>query len=1407
MRRRLYILVVMAVIASMVAPPAVAAPARQGPGPTVKTAADAARAKIHPNLLADIDTALGANAGQSALRIQSAQPTEGIQVEPTHRTLVLVFVARIKAGTDLSAYTNKWFARPFIDPLGNTVASGFARPDELLKMAALSGVLYLQRPESLVEPPTPTDPDTKVRSSVELALNADIEPAINLDPNAGPGPAPAGWYHTGSAIHGSQEAWKKGYTGVGVRYMSNDSGADYCHPDLFGTWAYIDHNVASPYYGLPEMFDSYSLYYAALDRRFGIPYIAAGLTDYADTSTEVSGPTASFRPIQATAAHTYTLPGTSKSGMYHIGSHPDKALAQRAATLSSLYGGTAVVNERAAVLVVDANTAGVYDTVYVDLNYNFNFNDDVPARLSRDFKYREAACFDRNADGLNDVSGGLVYFISDGTTAVPTMDWFYDIPGAAGAAFGNGDLVAFHVMDYTESGGKQGMGATSVATGQGVVAGSINFGPSGPPQAKGKGLVVGPGKDVASTQNGNFYTTPFIEDAYIFAGLGYDGMPGTGDDIQIVSNSWSFSTVDNDGLDFFSRQIDSINREFAPNTALLFSTGDGAPGYGTETSASPASGIGVGASTLYDTIGTFEPIASAEQIVGGDPMSWSNRGPGVRNVSGVDVVATGAFGTGDLPLNSVLNGAIATEGFGGASMAASVAAGNLALMYQAWRQRTGSWPTFADARALIMGSAKNTDHDVWSQGAGLVDADRGTDIAAGLGSTYATPAEWSAGDYRGTEYEAFAHVMNRGESDTQTFTLWNTSDDDLTVGLTTNRFRLIGRHDYSFTSLDQSLEHGLNATPDYAFRIDPDIPRGTDLLMVRVTKSYEQFDPDGDLSEPFSNWWVYLQNWTDLDEDGEFWVDANDNDKVDAAGEWETGETIRFTYGDSTGPTQEARMSNPLERMADGVLLTFRHGDRLAAARRTDLKVEASFWERARWSWIRLGGERLSIPARSSATFEATLSVPRDAAYGMYAGSILVSHDGHEISIPVTAAVAAQGTEFEFGQRVPQEWTDWKLTDWKLTDWKLEIGGWIQLPTSNFQSFSLQSLLMLYENSWMFGYTDYEGRAESGDWRFFWTDIDAGDLPESTTASPYLVADNTWASAGTDIDTIWLGPTDDDFSPSPLYGPYTLERIGASPNTYMGSGRWRFQTSSGGSREIVAAPAAEGLHAMLLHQVKVDGSVLDEPFGGKVGLVTVDPGTASASGAAGLGAVDVTLSSELDLRDFVAEGFGLGAPVTTQGSVLQDDPNNSATASFTTTVSINHGAVLEVSTGGAPENDIDLYVYGAGGQRLGSSTTPTDEEFVSILFPADGVYTIAVHGWSVPRGSTTFNLTVNAVQGFDLTVDDLPSRLRPGETATITVNWDTTGKAPGIYSGLILMGPAAAPGLLQAPVKITVTGP
>ena len=1317
------------------------------------SAADA-RAKIHPNLLAEVDAALADQNNSFAPFAITAQ--RGFQASQ------LQFVARVKAGTSLDAYTGDWFARPYTDPLGNTVAAGYASPSSILKMAANPDVISLKRSESLVAPPAPSDPD------VESALARDIDPDIKLQPDAAsPGPAPEGWYHTGSAIHGSQDAWAKGYTGVGVRYMSNDSGADYCHPDLHGTWAYID-DAASPYYGLPEMFDSYSSYQAAFDYYVGTTFVANGVADYSDTSATAAG-NFNYTPIGAAVAHDYIVPGTSLSGEYHYGSHPDNSLASVADILSGFFGdGTGVADEHAAVLVSDENTAGVYDTVYVDLNYNFDFSDDTPARLTRDFTNQETACLDYDADGLNDVSGGLVYFIADGVTAVPTLDWFWGIPGDN---FGNGDLVAFHVMDYVGSpGGDHGMGTTSVAVGQGVVSGSLGWDVAGPPQAEGKGLVVGPGKDVASTQNGDFYATPFVEDAYYYGALGYDGVSGTGDDIQIISNSWGYSGTDNDGFDNDSQLIDSINRALGPNMALLFSTGNGAAGYGTSSPPSPATGISIGASTLFDTYGFFESIASADQIVGGDVMTWSNRGPGARNVTGVDVVATGAFGTGSVALNQVLWGAVATDSFSGTSMAAPVAAGNLALIYQAWFDNFGVWPTYDEAKTVLMNSATDTHHDAWSQGAGLVNADTGTDIAGGHHGYMVSPSEWSVGDYRGTEYDAFAHIISPGETDVQTFTLTNTGSDYVRIDLDALTLTLMRRHDLSFTSLDQSMDHGLFTTPDYAMRIDNRISKDADLVQVRLTKPYDQFDPDENLLEPFNNWRVHLQNWTDLDGDNKFWEDTNGNGKVDD-GEMDENEYIRFSYGYNTGPTQQVRISDPWDRIADGLLLTLRHRDQIPSVPTTDLGIELTTWKLRPWNWAKLSDKVVHLRPGQTKTVQVSLKVPKNTPYGMYEGVINLHETRTEdaVIIPVTVAVAASGTSFDFG-------------------------------TAN--KYSNRDHNLLYQNDAVYGYTDYGWRAESGDWRFFWTDIAASDL--SASGTDYLVVDNAWEGEGTDIDTIILGPTATGLSPS-IYGPYTLEQVGRSNNTYIGSGRWIYDTSTGGPREIVAAPAQEGLHAIMFHQVRVDGNEFDDHFGGSVGLVNVDPGVISETVAAGTGSTSLTISSEIEMGAFVANGYGLGAPVTTSETVSQDDPNDPGTASFTTVVNISNGALLDVTTGNtANGSDIDLYVYDPGGALVASSTTASDAEHVSILFPEDGDYTIAVHGWSVPVSPETFDLTINAVQGSDVTVSNLPASIPAGSSATMDVNWDTTGFAPGTYYGLILMGPAEAPGLLSVPVEITI---
>ncbi|WP_052851110.1 S8 family serine peptidase [Streptomyces avicenniae] len=54
-----------------------------------------------------------------------------------------------------------------------------------------------------------------------------------------------------------------------------------------------------------------------------------------------------------------------------------------------------------------------------------------------------------------------------------------------------------------------------------------------------------------------------------------------------------------------------------------------------------------------------------------------------------------------------------------------------------------------------------------------------------------------------------------------------------------------------------------------------------------------------------------------------------------------------------------------------------------------------------------------------------------------------------------------------------------------------------------------------------------------------------------------------------------------------------------------------------------------------------------------------------------------------------------------------------------------------------PGSDLDLFVY-QDGTLVGESTSSGAEEIVSLTDPAAGTYTVEVHGYAVPTGSTTF---------------------------------------------------------------------
>ena len=1276
---------------------------------------------------------------------------------------VNVFVA---AGTDVSGYMEKATVRTI---LGLTSVVGKVKAKNLLKLASVQGVAAVLDPMPYA-PPQPVDPDLatkqaqaaeKIRERVAAVKAAGYPGAWQPKPNE---VGATGWWDVAEG-HKSAAAWAKGFTGQGVKVAVIDSGIDFAHPDLQGTWA-VNNDPESPYYGWPIAFDEYSmLYYAYYYGAYGGLGLRYFGTWYADTSFTIT----EDNPTWSRTGYTYVTPGTSQSGVYHIGWYPDTALQ------AWWYG------EKVAVLVADEHEAGVYDTVYVDLDDNYDFSDEKPVTKDDPIAWKDnwdSAADAPGSDGYADISGGMVYWISDGLNHPPGFDWLWAPYVDEFAPPGPGNVVAFMLNDPRLAGGDHGVLCASAVVGQGVVDGNA---PPYKPEGAG-GMVQGGGKNAKLIAVGNFYRGGYATDNYYFVALGPDGVPGTGDEADIVSMSYGGSATDNDGWDFESRFQAYLNKAAAPKLSWLASTGNGAMGYGTVAPPSAFTGMGIGASTQYGSGTDFDVIESTDQILYGDVQSWSNRGPGANGSTGVSVAANGAWGAGDLALNEWGDGWTAWEIWGGTSRSCPIAAGNLALVYDAYYQANGEFPTYEVARELFMSGATDAHHDPFVQGAGVVNADRATDVAGGLYGLRVSPAFWQAGDYRGEEIEGFANIVHPGTSTSKTFTLYNHGTTDITATITDAYMQKVGTVTTQF-NVDQreESEPDFQRLADYLYDATPLVAPGgpyhdADLMVVKAWFPLQDFTTSNVFTGPLAydqRFRVIAYDWKDLNGDGMLWTDLNGNGIVNA-GEDQVGEYNRYNYGYDTGPSFGITVGKPGERYHDGLVIGVQRRNQATVNLQTLVQVEITFFERMDWPWLTIdtgmaAGE-LVVPAGGSATFTATLDVPANAPLGAYEGVVLVSdpgdgtHNGHVSAIPVTAMVAANGTAFRFGG--------------------------VSQPTP-------------YDNGVVNGFQDWTWRAESGDWRFFFTDV-----PDQTFADgTFFVAKTNWGSFPTDIDTLIYGPEADAFSgmAPDIFGPYTLGFKGGSPNKNIGAGQWLFDTATGTTEEWVTAPLSSGLHLIMLHNVLFSGQTINEPFRGQVGTATLNPAMVIIDGRQATGAIPVTLTSDVAIDALAATAYGLGGVQHYVVPAVQDDPDDPSTATYKYPVTINHGGLLEASTHAAA-SDVDLFLlYDANGdgvfdfahEVIGSSTTSTGNEYVMVKFPADGNYLVAVHGWGVTEGDPV-EITINAVQGNDLAVENVVRN--PDGSFTFDVAWNKAFTPGMSYWGLVMIGPARAPGIFQLPV-------
>ena len=126
-------------------------------------------------------------------------------------------------------------------------------------------------------------------------------------------------------------------------------------------------------------------------------------------------------------------------------------------------------------------------------------------------------------------------------------------------------------------------------------------------------------------------------------------------------------------------------------------------------------------------------------------------------------------------------------------------------------------------------------------------------------------------------------------------------------------------------------------------------------------------------------------------------------------------------------------------------------------------------------------------------------------------------------------------------------------------------------------------------------------------------------------------------------------------------------------------------------------------------------------------------------------------------------------------------------------------------------DDFDLFVvYDANddgtftnAEIVASSTGGTANESSSSSAPPDGDYQVWVQGWSV-AGTPTLKLTIDAVQGTDLTVSGVPAGADPGgHPGHADVDFSKSMTVGQTYFGELLLGPPTAPTALKVPIQIT----
>jgi len=1210
-----------------------------------------------------------------------------------------------------------------------------------------------------------------------------------------------------------------GVAGDGIRIAIVDTTVDFGHPNLVGRWA-VNADTGSPYFGWPILLDTgtaldnLALFTASSDfDRFPYPFFSSlgtfnqnafadmhyeiadsdadgfityqhGLGGYAARAdpTGVSGVVNNSRILRDYYVGTPVDPAriTSTSGTFRLGILKDDFL-------------TAFYGERIGILLVDSTTAGVYDTAYADLDFDFDFTNENAANQASPLLLK-----DLNADGIADISGGIVYFISNAATAavvgeVVTPVW--DAENGTTAQLANENLTAdilpttglfgiamelptlyldgeywpsagediWEVLIDPAVGNEKGT-TTTLTAGENALSGAVVdtaalladynishvyevFLQDAGACAGGCSLSEGTDYDIdvdtgeitwlrnfevgayvdiiyefdtwrvdfasgritfsanatagsvitanyrtgypvpyadtlasrhgydrfvpaagdllgvygayngeshgtgtASTAAGNpvgvyagdldiygqapsatvisaemFKPGATIDDAWYFAVEGPDGVPGTGDEAHISSNSWGWIDLPESGWEYESRFKYWLNTEYAPGTIFVQSTGNEGQGYATESSPTAPTSVQVGAGVSADIYWLFQLIGALPGGGGGDQHTWpfdtgtlgpgpygdiapfSSRGPNALGQPGPDVLAIGHGGLAGIPTNSVpsflgtFDGQEAWDLFGGTSMSAPIVAGILALMLDGYAQaHGGAMPSAELAISVLKTTADDVMQETISQGAGWANAFRAVKAMMDMEGVVADVHEWVAGDYGGVHRDMFVNLLRAGASNTTGITLTNRGTSAATVSLSDGVYQRTGTYSFEWTYnntgagslrttradfwlLNQTGVYRANDTDFPGFAQEQAADLATLWNSAAFMKVYTYSDPTVGAQVPTLA--VYD------------WFDVNGNNQWDRFTEETYIGPIVFVGDFSETRVNVRTVHDPANRIHDGLGISQSAlgGTSDGTPIPTTLYVE--FYERVDWSVLSLSATTLNIAPGASGTVTATLTVPAGTPAGSYAGAIYYSDGVNTSTIQV-------------------------LVNVPVTSFPTNLGGGAAAST-------------LYENN---VFSPGTGEPTMGDGRFYWFDTTA--LAASNRKMLYNLG---WKGGSTsDAEILVFAPAAEEepnFANTTIFGPHTFDLVASTKRNALVT-----DTVEPGW-EFLGSDVMPGLFLVKLQALRTSSP--EELFEANVGTMTVSPDEVRVSSNDLEGSAPVTISANVPLR--------VGTAVDGSGAVIYED--------------------------------------------------------------------------------------------------------------------------------------------------------